>query len=87
MNRKRLLKIVNPVLFALTMNQLATGFRPRLYGTGTFRLMHKQMALILSVVLLLHLALNFPWVSNTYLRSKSGNAGVSRRSQKDTIRN
>lgn len=71
MNRKRLLKIINPVLFALTLNQLATGFKPRLYGAGTFRLMHKQMALILAVVLLTHLALNFPWVRNTYLKPKS----------------
>ncbi len=66
MRKKTLLKIVNPILVVLVANQLATGFRPRLYGPGSFRLMHKQMAVILGVVLATHLALNFAWIINTY---------------------
>lgn len=69
MDKKTLLKIVNPILLALTVNQLATGFKPRLYGRGTFRLMHKQMAVILSIVLVAHLALNFAWMKSTYWKA------------------
>lgn len=70
MDKKTLLKITNPVLLALVLNQLATGFRPRLYGPGSFGLMHKQMAIILSAVLAAHLVLNFTWVKNTYWKAK-----------------
>ncbi|MGD8956379.1 MAG: hypothetical protein PVJ03_03535 [Chromatiaceae bacterium] len=70
MGKKKLLKIVNPILLLLVMNQLATGFRPRLYGPGSFRLMHKQMALLLSLALMVHLVLNFSWVRNTYWKRK-----------------
>ena len=71
MDKKSLLKIVNPILLVLVVNQLATGFRPSLYGPGTFKLMHKQIAVILSIVLAAHLALNFAWMKNTYWKSKA----------------
>ena len=74
MDKKTLLRIVNPILLALVVNQLATGFKPRLYGLGTFRLMHKQMAVILSIVLVAHLALNFAWMKNTYWRARTKKA-------------
>ena len=69
MDKKSLLKIVNPILLVLVVNQLVTGFKPRLYGPGTFRLMHKQMALVLSIVLAAHLALNLAWIRNAYRKS------------------
>jgi hypothetical protein len=74
MNKKTLLKIVNPILLVLMLNQLATGFKPRLYGLGTFRLMHKQMAVILSMVLVAHLALNFAWMRTTYWKARTKKA-------------
>ena len=70
LDKKKWLKVVNPVLLLLVVNQLATGFRPRLYGPGSFRLMHKQMALVLTAVLAAHLVLNFGWVKNTYWKPK-----------------
>lgn len=66
MDKKTLLKIVNPILLVLVANQLATGFRPRLYGPGSFKLMHKQMAVVLSTALATHLILNFSWIRNAY---------------------
>jgi hypothetical protein len=75
MDKKIWLKIINPVLLILVLNQLGTGFKPRLYGPGTFRLMHKQMAVILSIVLIAHLALNLPWIRNTYWKPGSKNSG------------
>ena len=74
MDKKTLLKIVNPILLVLIVNQLATGSKPRLYGFGTFRLMHKQTAVILSMVLVAHLALNFPWIRNTYWKANTKKA-------------
>ena len=46
MHKKTLLKIVNPILLVLAANQLATGFRRKVYGPGSCKLMHKQMAVI-----------------------------------------
>ena len=66
MRKKTLLKVLNPILLVLVVNQLATGFRPRLYGPGSFKLMHKEMAVILSAVLAAHLLLNFTWIKSTY---------------------
>lgn len=74
MDKKTLLKIVNPILLVLIVNQLATGFKPRLYGLGTLKLMHKQMATILSLVLVAHLALNFAWLRNTYWKARTKKA-------------
>ena len=74
MDKKTLLTIVNPILLALIVNQLATGFKPRLYGLGTFKLMHKQMAVILSIVLVAHLALNLAWMKNTYWKARAKKA-------------
>ena len=70
MDKKTLLKIVNPILLILMVNQLSTGFKPRLYGPGTFRLMHKQMAVILSIVLVAHLTLNLAWIKSSYWKSR-----------------
>ena len=74
MDKKTLLKIVNPILLALIVNQLATGFKPRLYGLGTFKLMHQQMAVILSIVLVAHLALNLAWMKDTYWKARAKKA-------------
>ena len=65
MDKRRLLRIINPIVLILVLNQLGTGFKPRLYGPGTFRLMHKQMAVILLIALIAHLALNFSWIRST----------------------
>ncbi len=71
MDKKTLLKIVNPILLILMVNQLSTGFKPRLYGPGTFRLMHKQMAVILSIVIVAHLTLNLAWIKSSYWKSRT----------------
>jgi len=65
-----LLKIINPVVLLLAVNQFATGFNPRLYGKGTFRLAHKQMAFVLLVALAAHLGLNNAWIRHTYFGKK-----------------
>jgi len=65
-----LLKIINPIVLLLAVNQFATGFNPRLYGKSTFRLAHKQMAVVLLVALAAHLGLNNAWIRHTYFRKK-----------------
>ncbi len=65
-----LLKILNPILLALVVNQFATGFFPTLYGRNTFRLTHKQMAWVLMFALLAHLALNRNWISHVYFKRR-----------------
>jgi len=68
--KRTLLKIVNPIVLLLVVNQFATGFDPRLYGKGTFRMAHKQMAFALLGALTAHLLLNSSWIRQTYLRKK-----------------
>lgn len=76
MDKKSLLKIVNPILLILMVNQLSTGFIPRLYGPGTFRHLHKQMAVILSIVLVAHLTLNLAWIKSSYSKSRPKKAAA-----------
>jgi len=65
-----LLKIINPIVLLLVINQFATGFKPRLYGPNTFRFTHKRMAIVLLLALAAHLGLNSAWVRHTYFRRK-----------------
>lgn len=65
-----LLKILNPILLALVVNQFATGFFPALYGRNTFRLTHKQMAWVLMVALIAHLGLNKRWINHVYFKRR-----------------
>jgi hypothetical protein len=65
-----LLKIINPIVLLLAVNQFATGFDPRLYGKNTFRFAHKQMAVVLLVALAAHLGLNYAWIRHTYFGKK-----------------
>jgi len=65
-----LLKIVNPIVLLLAVNQFATGFNPRLYGKNTFRFTHKQMAIVLLIALAAHLGLNNAWIRHTYFQRK-----------------
>lgn len=64
------LKILNPIVLLLAANQFATGFRPGLYGKGTFRFAHKRMSILLLIALAVHLALNNAWVRRTYFRQR-----------------
>ncbi len=65
-----LLKILNPILLALVVNQFATGFFPALYGRNTFRLTHKQMAWVLMGALIAHLGLNRRWINHVYFKRR-----------------
>lgn len=65
-----LLKIINPILLLLAVNQFATGFNPRLYGKNTFKFSHKQMAIVLLIALAAHLGLNNAWIRHTYFQKK-----------------
>ncbi len=75
MKKKDALKIINPILLVLVVNQFATGLKPNLFGAGSFRLMHKRVSWLLAAGLVAHLALNFSWIKSAYA-TKSKPSGV-----------
>ena len=68
MKRNTMLKIVNPILGVLVVNQLVTGFASRSLSYETFGLLHKDGAIALAVAAVLHLLLNAGWIRNSYLK-------------------
>ena len=68
MKKQKLLKILNPILLVLMINQLASGFLGHSMSHEAFEMLHKNGGKILAAAVLLHLILNWNWVKATYLK-------------------
>ena len=60
------LKIVNPILFILIINQLMTGFFRMKLSRDTFVVLHERGAIVLACVVVVHIILNFNWIKANY---------------------
>ena len=72
-SKNKALKIVNVVLAALVVNQIAGAL---LFGKGiisysTFEWIHKRAIWVLLAAVLAHLILNWNWVKVNYFKKKS----------------
>lgn len=70
MTRTGMLKVVNPVLGLLVLNQAATAIFRGALPEKTFELMHGLGGPLLLIVAITHLILNWNWVKATYFKSK-----------------
>lgn len=69
MKKNTALKILNPVLAVLMLNQVLTGlFREALPGEA-FEVLHEGAGMVLAAAALLHLVLNWSWVRASFFRS------------------
>ena len=71
MNRNALLRIVNPVLGILAVNQIATGLLGDELSHEAFEVLHEAGGITLAVVATLHVILNWNWVKANMLRMTS----------------
>jgi hypothetical protein len=59
-------KILNPILLALILNQIATGVFGRELSHEAFEFLHKGGGIVFACLAVVHLVLNFSWVKASY---------------------
>ena len=70
MNKYISLNLVNPVLFASACVQAASGLAIALNGPGFLSAIHVYNAYLLSVLIAVHLTLNWGWVRSYFKLSR-----------------
>lgn len=71
MKRNTILKVLNPVLGVLLVNQIATGFFREALSREAFELLHEGGGVLLAVAAALHLILNWNWVQASFFRKQA----------------
>jgi hypothetical protein len=66
-----MLKIVNPILGLLFVNQVATGLFHGGVSHEAFEIMHEGGGILLALVGGLHVALNWSWIRTNFLKGGS----------------
>lgn len=66
MKRNTALKILNPILAVLVINQLVTGLSGASLPHEVFEIMHQGGAMVLAAGIVLHLVLNANWIKANY---------------------
>lgn len=62
------LKIINPILGILLINQVLVGLLHGMLPKAVFEVMHEGGGIVLAIVALLHVVLNWKWIKTTYFR-------------------
>ena len=78
MQKNTVLKVVNPVLAVLILNQPFSGFLYSWTDWDAFETMHVGGGILLLLFAAMHLALNWKWVQLNFLKDankKKGKAG------------
>ena len=68
MNRPRLLKIVNVVLFLCVLNQITTGLTSDWLNKDVFAALHPVGGVLVAIFAALHVILNWAWVKSNFIR-------------------
>ncbi|MEI8206956.1 MAG: hypothetical protein WCG03_08775 [Kiritimatiellales bacterium] len=72
MKRNTMLKIVNPVLAVLFINQILTGVFGGSLSGEAFEILHEDAGFVLAAVATLHLILNWSWVKANFFKRTPG---------------
>ncbi len=62
------LKIINPIIAVLILNQVCTGVFSRFIHYKVFGIIHEGGGIILFLGVLIHLILNWNWVKTSYFK-------------------
>jgi heme A synthase len=68
MKKNTVLKIINPILLVLIVNQAVTGLLHLKLSPDTFETLHEGGGMILVGLAVVHLILNFNWIKASYFR-------------------
>jgi hypothetical protein len=71
MKRNTALKILNPVLAILLINQVLTGLFGHELSHEAFEIFHRKAALVLVAFVIVHVILNFNWIKVSYFKAKA----------------
>lgn len=71
MTRNSALKVLNPILAILLLNQVLSAFLSSILPRGTFALLHKGGGLVFACAATLHVILNWNWIKATFFRKPS----------------
>lgn len=71
MKRNTMLKILNPILGLLLLNQLASALFHDALTHEAFEIMHQGGGILLAIVAALHITLNWNWIRANFLKSRS----------------
>ena len=69
MKRQSILRILNPILAVLVVNQVLTGIFHEALPHETFEVMHENGGLVVAAAAILHVSLNWNWVKANFFRS------------------
>lgn len=70
MRRNSILKILNPILAVLFLNQVLTGILQDALSNEAFEIMHEGGGIALAIAAVLHVILNWNWVKASYFGSR-----------------
>ena len=68
MKRNSALKMVNPILGILFVNQIVTGLIHGRLSYETYEVLHGGGGILLALVAVLHVILNWNWIRASYCR-------------------
>jgi hypothetical protein len=71
MTRTAILKVLNPILGILLLNQIMTGLLHEMLPHEAFEVLHERGGIALAVVAVLHVILNWNWVKANFRRKAS----------------
>ena len=74
MKRNVALKILNPILALLILNQFVTAMASDAMSHDAFEVLHEEGGMVLFAVVLLNVILNWNWIRASYFRGKASGA-------------
>ena len=70
MNKNRILKVLNPIIAILILNQAVTGLFQKSISYKTYEVLHGGGGIITVIAIIIHVILNWKWVHASYLKRK-----------------
>ena len=68
MKRNSVLKILNPILAVLLLNQILSGLLREAMPRAVFEVLHQGGGILFAVLALLHVILNWNWVKANFFK-------------------
>ena len=76
MNRTKLLKILNPLMGLLFVTQIVSGLGHHYIPLSIFHFIHDDGGQLLTVLVIAHVGLNWPWIKGAYLKRQKAKPTV-----------
>ena len=77
MKKNSALKVLNPILGVLALNQILTGFFGEYLSRRAFEILHEGGGILFATVAVLHVILNWNWIKASFFKKNAAAAGPS----------